>query len=111
MNYQHKELAKGRWFELDLVTQLANVGSEVERAILWKDRNKNYSKEALYRALELLELTLNDKKNRKYSILKELCRLKEILLDFFCADNKFASSDELMKKYFYAFIYMARHRR
>ncbi|MEW6095456.1 MAG: hypothetical protein AB1567_02865 [bacterium] len=108
MSYQHKELAGGRWFELDLAEQLANIGSEVERAILWRDRNEDYSRKAFYRVLELLELTLSDKKNRKYSLLKELCRLKEVLIDFFCGDNNFSSSDELMRKYFYAFAYMAR---
>jgi hypothetical protein len=108
MSYQHKELAQGRWFQLNLAEQLANIGSEVERAILWRDRNEEQSKKAFYRALELLELTLRDKKNRKYSLLKELCRLKEVLIDFFYGDNKFSSSDELIRKYFYAFAYMAR---
>jgi hypothetical protein len=108
MSYQHKELAQGRWFELNLVEQLANIGSEVERAILWRDKDEEHSKKAFYRALELLELTLRDKKNRKYSLLKELCRLKEVLIDFFYGDNKFSSSDELIRKYFYAFAYMAR---
>lgn len=108
MSYQHKDLAKGRWFKLDLMQQLANIGSEVERAILWRDKNEEYSRKAFYRALELLELTLSDKKSRKYSLLKELCRLKEVLIDFFWGDNNFSSSDELMRKYFYAFAYLSR---
>ena len=29
----HKTLADGRWFNFSLCTQLANIGSEVERAI------------------------------------------------------------------------------
>jgi hypothetical protein len=111
MNCQHKKLAKGRWFELDLVEQLANIGSEVERAIVWRDKNKEYSRKAFYRALELLELSLSDKKNKKYSVLKELCRLKEILLDFFYGNNEYSSSNELIRKYFYAFAYMTRCKR
>ncbi len=31
----HPGLAAGRWFELTLVEQLANVGSEIERALNW----------------------------------------------------------------------------
>jgi len=31
MNYKHKGLAQGRWFQLTLIEQLANIGSEVER--------------------------------------------------------------------------------
>ncbi|MCM8796613.1 MAG: hypothetical protein NC923_01825 [Candidatus Omnitrophica bacterium] len=39
MNYQHQELANGRWFGLSLPEQLAHVGSEVERAISWNGKN------------------------------------------------------------------------
>jgi hypothetical protein len=108
MNYQHKTLAEGRWFKLSLIEQLANIGSEVERAIRWREKNKTYSQNALYRALELLELSLSDSKNRKYSRLKELCRIKELLIDYFCFDNKLSCSDEFFRKYFYAFAYAAR---
>ena len=108
MNYQHRRLASGEWFKLGLAEQLANVGSEVERAILWRDKNKEYSRKAFCRALELLELTLSDNKNRRYSRLKELSRLKEVLIDFFYFDNRFSSSDELFRRYFYAFSYAAR---
>jgi hypothetical protein len=110
MSYQHKELAEGRWFKLDLIHQLANIGSEVQRAITWRERNNHYSRKALQRALELLELTLSDKKNKKYSRLKELTRLKELLLDFFYADNGFSCSDEFFKRYFYAFAYASRNK-
>lgn len=110
MNY-YKELRGGRWFELDLKEQLANIGSEVERAILWQDRNEDYRRKAFYRALELLELSLSDKKNRKYSILKELCRLKEVLIDFFYGENTFSSSSYLVRKYFHSFVYITRRRK
>jgi len=33
MTAMHRELAAGRWFELSLVEQLANIGSEIERTI------------------------------------------------------------------------------
>lgn len=62
----HKQLAAGRWFELSLVEQLANVGSDIERTIQWKKKGDfEYSKEAFLRALELLDLTIADPKNRK----------------------------------------------
>lgn len=108
MSYQHKKMAEGEWYRLDFTEQLANIGSEVERAISWRDKNKEYSIKAFHRALELLELTLSDNKNRRYSRLKELTRLKEILIDYFYFDNKFSSSDELIRKYFYYFAYSAR---
>ena len=93
---------------MDLSEQLANVGSEVERAIKWRNKRKEYSEKAAERALELLELTINDNKHRKFSRLKELNRHKEVWLDFFYCDNQFSSTDELFRKYFYAFAYASR---
>ncbi len=85
---------------------MANIGSEIERAIRWRDKIKQYSINAVDRALELLGLTISDSKNIKR--LKELTRLKELLIDYFYFDNKFSSSDKLWKNYFYPFIYAAR---
>jgi len=39
---------KERWFKLSLAEQLANIGSEVIRAINWKEKGReDYSKEKL----------------------------------------------------------------
>lgn len=107
MNLQHKKLASGNWNKLTLIKQMANVGSEVERTISWKNKgNLEYSKMAFIRALELLDLTISCDKNRKR--LKELTRIREALVDYFECDNQFSSSDELWQKYFFAFNYNAR---
>jgi len=107
MTYQHQDLAGGRWFNFSLSEQLANIGSEVERTIKWRNKsNQKYSNNAFERALELLDLTIADKKNVKR--LKELTRLREILVDYFFGDNQYSSSDQLWQKYFYAFNYAAR---
>lgn len=107
MSFQHKELAAGRWFELSPVEQLANVGSEVERAIQWREKgDQEYSTRAIERALELLYLTIGDEKNRKR--LKELTRLQEVLADYFYADNQYGSSNALWRSYFGAFGHAAR---
>lgn len=104
----YKELAVGRWFGLSFIEQMANIGSEVIRAISWKKKgNFEYSKNAVERALELLYLTIDDPKNRKFARLKELCRLYETLVDYFYYDNIYDSSDELWYKYFFAFNYKA----
>ncbi len=108
MSYEHKQLSKGRWFELSLCEQIANIGSEVERALLWRKKNEEYSKKAVNRALELIDLSLADKKNRKYFKLKEIARLREILVDFFYYENQYSSSEEWLRKYFYAFTYAVR---
>jgi len=93
-----------RWFKFSLVEQLANIGSEVIRAINWKEKDReDYSKKAALRAIELIDLTVEDEKNRRR--LKEVLRLRELLADFLWFDNQYNSSAESFKKYFYAFNY------
>lgn len=110
MNYQHKELASGRWNNLSFVEQMANVGSEVERTIKWKERNNaDYSRKSFERSLELLDLTIADEKNKKR--LKELTRTRESLADFFVFENEYKSTNETWQKYFLAFGVAARANR
>jgi len=102
----HKSLASGRWLELSLVEQLANVGTDIERTIQWKKRGSlDDSQKAFERAFELLGLTIADPKNRKR--LKELVRVREALADYFVFDNEYNSTDEQWQKYFYDFNYAA----
>lgn len=107
MSYQHKELAKGKWFELSFPSQMANIGSEVNRAIDWKNKNNpKYSYQAFERSLELLSLTISDQKNRRH--LRELTRLYEVLADYFAFDNEYKSTDKSWQNYFFPFNYLAR---
>lgn len=107
MNYQHRQLADGRWQKLRLVEQLAHVGSEVERAIRWREKgNHEYSQMAFVRALELLDLTLDVLKDGVK--LKEVSRVREVLVDSFVGDNRYKSSDLLWRHYFDPFTYAAR---
>jgi len=103
---KHKQLAAGRWFELTFLEQMANIGSEVERALFWENKNKEYGVNAIDRALELLDLTIGDTRNR--TRLKEITRLREALVDYFYFDNQYSSSANLWRNYFYAFGYAAR---
>lgn len=107
MSVEHRELAAGRWSRMSFVEQMANTGSEVERTMLWRQKGSpDYSMRAFCRALELLDLTMADRRNR--GRLRELARLREALADYFCGDNRFASSDELWRGYFLAFARAAR---
>jgi hypothetical protein len=109
MSYQHQSLASGRWRSLSLIEQLANIGSEVERALNWRRKaNPTYSHRALERALELIDLTIADPRHR--TRLKEITRLREAILDYFMGENLYQSSEELWRRYFYAFGYAARSR-
>jgi len=62
MIFQHKELSRDKWFRLSFLEQMANIGSEVDRALSWKTRNLDYSKGLMNRAIELLYLTIDEKK-------------------------------------------------
>ncbi|MFH1380598.1 MAG: hypothetical protein ABIH57_00300 [Candidatus Omnitrophota bacterium] len=107
MNYQHKELAAGRWNKFSFLEQMANIGSEIERALKWRTkRNAVYCQKAFERALELLDLTLDNTK--KFSRLKELTRLREAVVDYFSGTNEFISSESSWQKYFSSFTYAAR---
>ena len=105
---QHKDLASGKWQKFSLLEQMANIGSEVGRSINWKNKDEKSSKMAFERALELLDLTIADPKNKKR--LKEILRVRETLVDYFCFDNIYGSSDEKWNNYFYAFNYAARNK-
>lgn len=97
-----KNLTKDKWFKFSFIEQMANIGSEVIRAILWKKKGDNkYAKHAIERALELLYLTIEDPKNKKFSRLKELTRIYETLVDYFYYDNIYGFSDEFWYKYFF----------
>ncbi len=106
-NAQHKSLAAGRWKTLSFVEQMANIGSEVERALNWKAKgNADYSQQAFERALELIDLSLDMAKS--FARLKELARLREALVDYFLGFNEFVSDEEEWRKYFSPFTYAAR---
>ncbi len=92
------------------VEQMANIGSEIERTISWRAKGRvDYSTRAFERALELLDLTVADPKNRKR--LRELLRVREALADYFVFDNSYSSSDEAWQRYFRFFLFAARGNR
>src|SRR5688572_4901901 len=103
----HETLAAGRWFSFSLCAQMANIGTEVERALIWRGKNNpKYQQMAFYRALELIDLTLRDPKNR--GRLREVARVREALADFFAFDNEYRSTESAWRKYFHSFTYAAR---
>ncbi len=108
MTFTHKELARGRWQTLPFMQQMANIGSEIERALSWNKKGDNENSTlAFERGLELLDLTIQDPANKKR--LRELCRLREALVDYFMGENIYRSSEKLWQNYFYVFAYAARN--
>ena len=106
---QHRDLAAGRWWELSLAEQLGNVGSEVSRAVRWQVRNPEVARGALYRALELLDLTLADRRlHQSRPRLREIARAREVVADFFAGPNQYGSTAPSLQKYFDAYAVAAR---
>lgn len=96
-----------KWFQLSLSEQMANIGSEVVRAIRWHDKGeKEHKEKALERALLLFDLTLSDKrwKNRA----KEIARMREVICDFFYGGNKYRSNLSSLDNYFLHFAISTR---
>jgi len=107
MNLQHKELAAGRWAQMPLCEQMANIGSEVSRALNWQNKdNREYCLKAAARALELLDMSLDAA--RTYPQLKELARVREAVVDYFYGTNQYASCERSWRRYFDHFSYLVR---
>jgi len=106
---QHRDLAAGRWWQLTLAEQLGNVGSEISRAAKWSGRNDALARGALERALELLDLTLDDPRHRQSPArLRELARTREVVVDFFAGANEYRSTAADLQRYFDAYALAAR---
>ena len=106
----HPGLAGGRWQELSLLEQLANIGSEVGRASRARSLgNEARVATALDRCLELFDLTLADDRWRHRR--REIARAREIVCDFLVGDNDARSTAESLDAYFLPFAVASRGHR
>lgn len=106
---QHPGLAAGRWFSLSLAEQLGNVGSEVSRALRWKNKDASLFDKAIVRALELLDLTIGD--SRWKGRLKELTRLREFLCDAWFDGAEHRTQLQDLDRYLFHFAIVARNKK
>ena len=110
MKPQHADLASGRWKEMTLSEQMANIGSEVIRALNWRNKgNEEYAGKAAIRALELIDLSLECKGT--FPRLREMARMREAVVDYFFGDNEYSSTESLWRRYFDHFNYAAQQAR
>ena len=71
-----------RWIQFAPAQQLGNIGSEITRARIREEQNDiDGRNQALLVALELIDLSLNDK--RWNSGVKEIARLREVIADWY----------------------------
>ncbi len=98
----HQNLASGKWNRLSLIEQLANIGSEVQRVIYWHKLDDKENKDhAIWRVLELLDLTISDQRWKLQ--VSELTRLREIFCNVFFKDNEYNISFSSLNDYFLQF--------
>jgi len=92
-----------RWFNMSIIDQISNIGGEVNRAIKWKNKNDTIKKLNFYnKAIELIVLTVKDPKNKHR--IRELEFCKEELKDYFLGDNLYGTTDNVLIKYYDAFL-------
>ena len=109
MPIQHKELAAGRWQALTLAEQMGNIGSEINRAALWRGKNEESSRGAIVRALELMDFTIQDPRWRIR--LKELTRVREMICDAYAGGCGYGATVQELDSYFSPFALLARRGR
>jgi len=87
-----------RWQNQSFYQQSGNIASELSRAVKFRDQHDiDHMNASLRRLLELLDLTIDDDRNR--SRLKELCRFKEVLSDWYCQTHAYDVDPESLKRY------------
>src|ERR687892_2660139 len=99
----HPGLAARRWNTLSLAEQLANVGSEVERAFRAQESGRaERCDRALDRALELFDLTAADDRWRGPR-RREILRAREEFCRLFFAHDGTENSAQGLRNYFLSF--------
>ena len=110
----HRNAVAGGWARLELVEQLGNVGSEVERAIRAHEAGRvNRFESALARALELFDLTAADPRWQGHRS-QEILRAREEFCRLFFDPDVLPDSARGLSRYFFGFAWAARqlhHRR
>lgn len=91
------------WYEMPVTVQISNIGSEVGRAIRWKQKN-NAERMVMFceKAIEFLQLSISDPKNEHRIHEFEFCI--EELEDYFMGENIYKTTEEMLTKYYDAFL-------
>jgi hypothetical protein len=101
----HLESVRPSWAKFSLVEQMANIGSEVSRALRAKDNQTRYWG-AVVRALDLFYLTIEDPrwKGRR----KEILRVRELFAAAALGSDEYQTSLQDLDRYFDCFAWLAR---
>lgn len=105
-NILHQNAAQGRWYQFTPAEQMANIGSEVSRALRAQGKDEDRFWGAVIRAQELFNLTFLDK---RWGIrLKELGRAYEVFCDAVLGGKEYGSTLADLDRYFTYFALSVR---
>lgn len=92
-----------KWNSMPVSLQISNIGSEVNRAIRWKNRgDQQKTTNFCNKAIEFWRYSEADPKN-KHRVGEFECAIEE-LRDYFLGENIYQTTDEVLTKYYDAFI-------
>jgi len=92
-----------RWYEMSVGEQISNIGSEVGRAIRYKNKGDDQkASNFCNKAIEFFEIIKKDPKNVYRQGEFSFCI--EELKDYFLGDNYYGTTDEMLIKYYDAFL-------
>jgi hypothetical protein len=97
-----------RWSQMTMYEQMGNIGSEVGRALAAKRRGDQQSmRGALYRGLDLFDVTAELWAKKKTLRTRELLRAREQFVEAIITDK----NDDKLEDYFMVFAIAARSNR
>ena len=99
-----------RWFRMPVTEQISNIGGEVARAIRWKNRgDRQKACNFCNKAIDFWLLTEEDPKTKHR--IGEFDNAIEELRDYFIGENLYQTTDEVLTRYYDAFLYRDRSAR
>ena len=108
MTIEHLESVRISWAKFSLEEQMANIGSEVSRALRSQSNQVRFWG-AITRALDLFYLTIEDPrwKGRR----REILRVRELFCAAALGSDEYKTSLQDLDRYFDCFAWLARSKR
>lgn len=103
---QYKQELKKSWDKYSLEEQLANIGAEVGRTAKWRNKDDKLFKGAMFRALELFDLTMDDSRWKGH--LREIVLVRELFCEAAEKGEIYNTTLSDLEAYFMPFMILAR---
>jgi hypothetical protein len=106
VKYIHSNELREKWKDYPIEFQMANIGSEVSRALKWITKgNALRADKAIDRALELFDFTIESNAGNPFRLM-EILKAREEFCDYFFGNNSWHTDADKMQKYYDGFAMM-----